>query len=214
MLVLIDNDVLFKGSCYGLLANLLASVSPRDYSAGVLASARFVIPTKIARGKLRGDRSLALQRLIEFLSHAESLEPTDEEQVMAADLELAALKMGVSLDTGESQLSTILVKRLLPLFLTGDKRAIVAMEKLLDAEARLLPICGKVICLEQMFAAAFARENGDGLRSAVCREPDIDKALAICFSCHSDSIPRESHAEGLRSYIEALRREATRVLAQ
>jgi hypothetical protein len=214
MLVLIDNDVLFKGSCYGLLTNLLASVCPADHLAGVLASARFVIPTKIANGKLRGDRSLALRRLREFLDRAESLEPTEEEQIMAADIELAALKMGVSLDTGESQLCTILVKRLLPRLLTGDKRAIVAIEKLLDVETRLRPICGKVICLEQMFAAAFTTENVSALRGAVCREPDIDITLTICFSCHSESVPNESQAEGLRSYVEDLRRQATRVLAQ
>jgi hypothetical protein len=214
MLALVDNDVLYKGSCYGLLESLLSPVCTADHPSGVLASARFVIPTKIARAALRGDRDLALRRLREFLDRAEPLEPTQEEQTMAADLELIALKLGVSLDVGESQLCTILVLRLVPLFYTGDKRAIVAIEKLLDAETRLLPICGKVVCLEQLFLSVLTRENVELLRGAVCGEPDIDIALTICFSCRSESVPYQSHVEGLRSYVEDLRRQAIRVLAQ
>jgi len=213
MLALIDNDVVFKVSCYGLLETLLSPVSA-DHPPGVLASARFVIPTKIAKAKLQGDRDLALRRLREFLDRSESLEPTVEEQKMAADLELIALKLGVSLDVGESQLCTILVSRLVPLLHTGDKRAIVAIEKLLDAETRLLPICGKVVCLEQLFLNALRRESADFLRGATCGEPSIDIALTICFSCYSDQVRYESHVEGLRSYVEALRRDATRVLAE
>jgi len=211
MLALIDNDVLFKGSCYGLLRDLLAEVSQR---AGVLAASRFVLPKKISKSNLRGDRSAVLQRLNEFLEKSEALEPTLEEQEMAADLEVSALRLGLALDVGESQLSTILVKRLVPLLLTGDKRAVVAIDRLLDQDARLLPICGKVRCLEQIFAAAIAGENGNSVRAAVCSEPDIDIALTICFSCRSESVSKESHSEGLHSYIEALRRDATRVLAK
>jgi hypothetical protein len=214
MLTLIDNDVLFKGACYGLLQDLLGYVAPAVRRAGVLASSRFVIPKKITKGKLRGERSLAVQRLNDFLDQAEPLEPTVEEQQMAADLELWALKLGLALDAGESQLSTIFVKRVVSLLLTGDKRAIVAIEKLLDVESRLRPICGKVLCLEQIFVAATAGRDENNVRNAVCSEPDIDIALTICFSCHSESVPKESHSEGLQSYIEALRREATRVLAK
>jgi hypothetical protein len=35
-----------------------------------------------------------------------------------------------------------------PLLLTGDKRAIEAIEQLLDTESRLTALCGRIRCLE------------------------------------------------------------------
>jgi hypothetical protein len=209
----IDNDILFKGACYGLLTDLVSIVCPAEEAVGVLGSARFVVPNKIERSTLKQKPASVLEALFEFLSRATVLEPVTREQEMAADLELTAQRLGLSLDTGESQLCAILVHRFLSLLFTGDKRAIAAIERLLDVDPRLIPICGKVMCLEQAFASALARDGSVLLRCAVCAEPDIDKALTICFSCHSESVTVQSHTEGLQSYINALRAVATRVLA-
>jgi hypothetical protein len=209
----IDNDILFKGACYGLLVDLVSTVCPANGAVGVLGSARFVLPKKIAGSALRRDHASVLQALFEFLGRATVLEPLGGEQDMAADLELAAQELGVSLDAGESQLCAIMVHRLLPLLFTGDKRAITALERLLDADPRLVPIAGKVMCLEQAFVLALARDGCDTWRRAVCAEPGVDKALTICFSCHSESVPEQSHRDGLQSYISALRCVAARVLA-
>jgi hypothetical protein len=213
MKVLVDNDVLFKGSCYGLLDDLVSAVCPEDGFVGVLGAARFVLPKKIRQSKLKKDPEVALAALLGFLARSAEVEPIEEEQMLAADLELAAQQIGISLDVGESQLCAILVQRLVPLLFTGDKRAIASIEQLLDSNPRLVPVCGKVLCLEQAFAAAYARIGGDRLRSAVCAEPEIDKALTICFSCSSESVPNESHMQGLISYIADLRKSAHRALA-
>jgi hypothetical protein len=208
----IDNDVLLKGACYGLLADLVSLTCPSDEDVGVLGSARYVVPGQIAKRALNRDRAVALDVFFKFLDKATALEPLDSEQDMAADLELTAQQLGVSLDAGESQLCAILVHRSLPLLLTGDKRAIAALERLLDVYTPLTPICGKVVCLEQLFAFALAKEGGDRWRHAVCAEPGVDKSLAICFSCHGESVSVESNIAGLRSYINDLRSVATRVL--
>jgi len=210
MNVAIDNDVLFKGACYGLLDRLLSGISSM---AAVLGSARFIIPKKLERTSLNGDRAKALETFLAFLSRSATLEPTDNEQGMAADLELAAQRLEVNLDAGESQLCAIMVRRAFGLLLTGDKRAIVAIERLLDAEPQLTPICGRVKCLEQVFVDAVAREGHVTLRVGVCGEAGIDKALAICFSCKSQAVDGPCVLEGLRSYINDLRRQAGRVLA-
>ena len=131
---------------------------------------------------------------------------------MAADFELAAQRVGASLDGGESQLCAIVVQRLLPLLVTGDKRAIAAIETILDADPRLMAMCGKVRCLEQVFAGSIARYGTAALRVAVCAEPQIDKALSICFSCRSQCVEEASIRDGLQSYINDLRQRAGRVL--
>lgn len=209
----IDNDVLFKGACYGLLAELTSTSCSKTEVAGVLGSARFLVSKKIEKGMLRGNRAAALATFLQFLSQTVALEPTNSEQGMAADLELTAQKLGINLDGGESQLCAILVHRALQMLLTGDKRAIAAMEKLIDAETRLMPICGKVKCLEQLVHDALDNADHGIFRRAVCAEPDIDKALAICFSCTNQSPTAPSVIEGLQSYIRSIRREASRVLS-
>jgi hypothetical protein len=212
MNAVIDNDVLLKAACYGLLDKLVWTASPQN-GTGVLGTARFVVPRKIKNARLNNDRGKALQNLWTFLNQTEILEPGDDEQRMAADFELAAQKVGANLDEGESQLCAVVIQRVLPLLVTGDKRAITAFESILDADPRLPAICGKVKCMEQVFAASAGQHGCDMLRLAVCAEPEIDKALSICFACKSQRVEDASILEGLQSYIGHLRQCARRVLA-
>ena len=212
MSTVVDNDVLFKGACYGLLDKLVWTTSSSGVM-GVLGSARFVVPKKIEKANLNGQPAVALGLFLAFLRQAETLEPTDREQRMAADLELAAQMLGVSLDTGESQLCAIVVQRSLPLLVTGDKRAVAAIESLIDSDARLVAICEKVKCLEQVFLGSVVRHGCATLRTCVCSEPGIDKALSICFSCKTRLLDDATVLEGLQSYIKDLRQRVTRVLA-
>jgi hypothetical protein len=211
MKALLDNDVLLKGACYGLLTQLAAAI-PGDGTVGVLGASKFVVTHYLKRYKLNSKKGIAEARLLTFLSSNEVVEPTPEEQDVAATLESTAQRLALALDVGESQLVAVLTVRLLPWFATGDKRAIVAIERLLDADTRLAHIVGKIICLEQLVKRLVTGDSG-ALRGAICSEPTVDKTLSICFGCASSEAALATILEGLESYIGALRADATRVLA-
>jgi hypothetical protein len=209
---LVDNDVLVKSACYGLLCDLGTSIAGAPSSCGVLGAARFVVPKAIDRQHLQRETVLARTAFQEFLEQSEVVEPAPAEQELAAELEAAAQALALNLDAGESQLVAILVTRAVPRLLTGDKRAIVAMEQLLDTMPPLQPLIGRVHSLEQAVRRLMKSAGIDTVRSAVCAEPGIDKTLSICFSCSSTDASPASIAAGLESYIADLRAAAERVL--
>jgi len=212
MKALVDNDVLLKAACYRLLPGLVEPYLDAALPAiGVLAAARFVLPKRIRRTVLRAGPEEAIRNLETFLSMVGSLEPTDSEQALAAELELAAQKKAIPLDSGESQLCAILITRNIGRLLTGDKRAIAAMEQLMDSVAALRMITGRVKCLEQIVKEGL--KTLPGLRASICSERDVDKSLSVCFSCTREDANVEPIIEGLTSYIEDVRKAASRVLA-
>jgi hypothetical protein len=212
MKALIDNDILVKGACYRLLAEVANSI-PGGGHCGVLGAAKFVVPHYIRRQKLAGDVAAAEMCFFSFLASSEALEPSPDERELAAALEANAQQLSLSLDPGESQLVSILVSRVLPWLATGDKRAIVALEKLVDTDARLAGLAGKIRCLEQLVQQMLTNGDCTIIRNAICSEAAVDKALTICFSCSSQDSPSGSIRQGLDSYIGAIRASAARVLA-
>ncbi|MER8953413.1 hypothetical protein NKH98_11875 [Mesorhizobium sp. M0833] len=136
------------------------------------------------------------------------VEPTAEEIELAAAYEAQAQELDLQLDSGESQLLAILVSRGCKLFLTGDKRAIVAIEEIVGHEFAHPPLA----CLEQVVAAIMAATNVAYMRSRVCAEPNADRAMSICFSCAATAVSIEAAVEGLNSHINALRSRAARTL--
>jgi hypothetical protein len=213
MKAVVDNDILFKGACYGILSDLLAAHNDGVGAIGILGAARFVIPKKIKRAKLLGSIESAEKNLMTFLAQCKILEPTIDEQMLAAEFELAGQKLGVNLDIGESQLCAIVARRIIPLLLTGDKRAIIAIEELLSNGADLDSLCGRIKCLEQIWLSALEQTDFEKMRVAVCAEPEIDKTATICFACSSQQVSADDVVEGLHSYIKYLRLKAIRVLA-
>jgi hypothetical protein len=212
MRALADNDVLTKGSCYGLLRLLIGTV-PGDGKVGILGTAKFVVPKTIKGAALRGDKKAAHSLFSEFAAENEIVEPSADEQEMAAIFEATAQDMALNLDVGESQLLALAISRCVPWLLTGDKRAIAAIEGILDSDKRLSGIAGKVKCLEQLVAALLSTGEADRVRRAICYERLVDKALSICFSCASEDADLETSLEGLTSYISDLRKSSSRVLA-
>jgi hypothetical protein len=209
---LVDNDVLFKGLSYDLLDTFLKTIPKEEDHVGILGAARFVLADKIRRRSPASVRSTEIQRLDAFLINAEIVEPTEEERLLAAEFESLGQELNVALDSGESQLCAILVERYVPLLLTGDKRAIVGLEQLLNSHARLTEICEKVKCLEQIVLDALDLCAVDSIRTCVCSHLTVDKTLAICFGCSSSSSSKVDIVAGLNSYINALRRDALHIL--
>jgi hypothetical protein len=67
---LVDNDILMKGACYGLLDELLTQTVSSTDLLGILGATRFVVAKKIRKRGLRRDRkrlSRALRLLFRVL---------------------------------------------------------------------------------------------------------------------------------------------------
>ena len=207
-----DNDILLKGACYGLLSALISTVSGEG-PVGILGASRFVIPKRITRHGLQGSPAVAETHFTDFVAKNAVVEPSADEQQMAALFEEAAQRLSLNLDAGESQLVAILVSRSLRCFLTGDKRAIASIDGLLDSDSRLGVAVGKVRCLEQLVTAALATLDMDQMRQSICAEPSVDKTLTICFGCRSKRGELSTILAALASYIADLRTKASRVLA-
>ena len=209
---LVDNDVLFKAACYGFLRELIATVTLVE-QVGVLGAAWFVISKKITKTGLKKSGEDVLHDLRDFLDGVETVEPTEAEQSMAAEFELAAQRLAVSLDPGESQLCAVLICRTMRLLITGDKRAIVAIDRLIQVDHRLAYLSGRVWCIEQLVLIMLSDGKVASVRKAICDESSVDITLAICFSCTSAKTDEAQVRAGLESYVKDLRSKAPKVLA-
>ncbi|MBA2679384.1 MAG: hypothetical protein H0U76_13420 [Ktedonobacteraceae bacterium] len=211
MTELIDNDILLKGSCYGLLHDLMAA-NCQSMPVGYLAVAKFVVGKKLKKMKLRGELAQAVSVFNTFLSSHEAIEPTSEEAALASELEATAQAQALPLDTGESQLLAILATRGATALFTGDKRAIMATERLLDCVPILAAVVGKMKCLEQLLKQMLEGNALDAIRGIICGEPDVDRALTIFFQCFSSCVQLEDTLAALDSYINDLRRSSPKAL--
>lgn len=206
--VLMDNDVILKTCCYGLVEEVLGCVSGKAWTIYVLGVVRYVVGRAISKRKNISDRDGAASRLSYLLGTVALIEPDDDEISLAADFEHAAQSLGVELDGGESQLLAVLIRRSSSLLLTGDKRAIRAIEPILQAIEYRQHVEHRVACLEQIMMAVVGRHGAETIHHRVCSEAAVDKSLAACFSCSSDTCDLQSILDGLASYIRDLRRDA------
>lgn len=192
----VDNDLILKSVSYGLTEAFWPECNAN--SIGVLGAARYVVHHEIDRAGLNRGAAAAHSDLSGLLARCEELEPTKEEITLAAEIELAA----------------IVVVRDLPLFETGDKRAISGLEEARRHLRALNALQGRVRCLEQIVRRAISvEERFDGFSSGVCAESGVDKSLSICFGCFGNSpADRTTVHEALTQYILEVRRSASNVL--
>lgn len=205
---LLDNDVLIKVSAYKLSGITLDRTTFEGVPPAMLGVGRFVVRDRLARSSRFADGAAALTCFNEMLPGLSLLEPTDAELQQAAEFESYALSTNSELDGGESQLLAILISRSAKLLATGDKRAIKAIEAIAAVEAQ-----GRIACFEQLVASIALAISTNDLQSAICSEPNADKALSICFKCASQApLTAAAVSEALNSYIEHVRLQASSVL--
>lgn len=196
---------------YGLISRLLISEPYGTDRFHMLGAARFMIAKKLTkRPPLRGGDG-ALAEFKAAIANIVELEPTEAETRMAAELEYLAREMDLELDGGESILCAILVSRNKDFVFTGDKRAITAVGALLSNQTAQ-GLSNKLVCLEQLFVWLVQRDDAGDVRTAVCSEPEVDKALTNCFGCRSHTSNATSWTEGLESYIGSIHAAAPCVL--
>jgi len=208
---LLDNDIIAKPIAYGVGESLVVGNGLPVDRYSVLGTARFVLPKKIRKEKPRRGSNGALADLDWFLAQVATAEPSDDELEIAAQLDKHARMHELALDQGESQLVAMLVTRGLDYLLTGDKRAIRALESLSNSENDT-ELWQKVVCLEQLALWLVARNGTNGVRDAVCKHPNVDKGLEGCFACPTSGPVQEECIRGLSSYVEHLKEEAPNCL--
>lgn len=201
--VLLDNDVVLKACAYRCHSETLAAMTLDGEPPAMLGIARFTLRTRLGGQNSLTDPKGATQAFEMMLAELRLLEPTKDEIALAAELEEQASVKALDFDTGESQLVAILLLRSLPLLVTGDKRAIVAISGISLGGAE-----GRIACQEQLIARLLRDIPHTTLRDRVCAEPRADKALTACFACSAPSVSVDDVLAGLDSYTGHLR-EAT-----
>ena len=211
MSIAVDNDILHKGSGYGLLQEMINLIPAQVHEVNVLRTAKFVVTDKLRKANLAD----ALSKFQQFIQRVQCVEPTASEAILAAELEYEAQCASLSFDTGESLLCAIAIKRSFSFLVTGDKRAINSLERLILASLRneIIKLAGKVICLEQLMFRMVNNSDARSIQRAICAQPRLDKTLSICFSCTSPEVGPESWLQCLTSYISELRSSASTILA-
>lgn len=209
----VDNDVLLKLCLYGLHFKLREASNYQVEEAYFLGAARFLLPKLAKRKAQLSELTQVLSNIDQLLGSMAVIEPEPYELELAAQLETVAAERNLSLDFGESQLCAIVVSRSLNLLITGDKRAIEAVEQLLHLDD-ITPLSGKLVCLEQLISSWLkAGTDHSVLRQHICSCPTADKTLAMCFSCRSNGTSLDSVLDALSSYIEHIKQRAPNTLA-
>ena len=207
--MLIDNDVIIKLAAFKLGSQLEIAIARIDVQpATMLGVGKFVVRDRLVRADWLTDRASVLAALEDFLTILAFVEPTNAELETAAEFERTALQLNLELDGGESQLLAILLNRNYKVLLTGDKRAILAIASIAPNQAQ-----GKLACFEQILLDIAIRANIDDVRTNVCREPKVDRAAYVSFSCFSSSkTDLATIAIGLESYIRDIKNKANDIL--
>jgi len=202
--VLLDNDVVLKACCFGLGSEMISCISVNGTPPAILKVAEYVIRKRVRRH----NRETAERLLCTLLSTIGRIEPDDEELGLAAAFEETAQAQNLELDSGESQLLAILLRRNHRLMITGDKRAIRAIEEIVGKELG----SPRIACFEQLVTSILRRSDIVEVREKICRERSLDRAIAACFACSSPVVSISSVFDGLRSYIDDLRKDTQHVL--
>jgi hypothetical protein len=206
--VLMDNDVVLKAACYALGDEVLSATTLERVPPAMLGVGRFVIRSRLTRASNIADSGRATIAFERMIATMLLVEPDEDELAAAADLEAEAIHRDLELDGGESQLLAILAKRACSLLITGDKRAIAAMAVVATAD-----VGSRIACLEQLIAHVATANDFPSVRTRICAEPKVDRAITSCFACSSPNTPDTADVlTGLASYASHLDRSAPGVL--
>jgi hypothetical protein len=212
--VILDNDVLLKMAAWSLAAEAAAVLAPRG-GASVLEVTAIVVVRQLQRSRRIHDKDAAAAVLAIMLDRCMRLEPTQGELELAADLETLAQERGVPLDSGESLIAAVAATRAAASCLTGDKRAIEALEAVAADLGLTESLSGKVACLEQLMAAISRLHAPGQLQARVCAEAVADAAMGLVFCCRSlATLDAGALDAGLQSYVEHIRGKAPALLLQ
>src|ERR1700744_1684382 len=110
-LVGLDTDIVIKCAAYLLLNDVILWAQGPGDKAAILGATRYTASSRLTKQHLRDGADAALANLEQALQLLDTLEPSDEETKLAANLERIAQTLSLPLDTGENQLAAIAILR-------------------------------------------------------------------------------------------------------
>lgn len=204
MVLLIDNDAILKLASYGLLdvAFSMFNIQPKDIH--VLATAKYALLP--AQGRLRRCKTEeCANRLESFLAKVNKLTP---DGVDAGILDMLIAKPGI--DAGEALLIGVAASDSDSYIITGDKRALEALQMGEGLDNVRNALAGRMLSLELLFSFLVEGDFAQ-VQESVRNQPGVDKALTNAFGV-SAPVDLASVRAALDSYVSYLRRSTGTLL--
>jgi hypothetical protein len=191
MIILADNDIIYKLACFDLLQEFLTCLEAAPQDIYVLSTLKYKL-----RKKLKND-PIPLKRLEEFVAVI-----SEVPQASAQSLERF-----VGLDVGEQQLFAVMIEYAdTSQLVTGDKRALQAVAELAVTDQALLHILsGRVECFEGVLLGLIQRYGFEVINAKISAYPNADGLCRMAFGINRT---QEHAEEAIRSYLESIRSEA------
>ena len=203
MIVLADNDILIKLCALDLLDEALSWFGIDRKSVRVLDSAEPYVRKHAVRLETRYG-SEAIRRLREFLHTATPTRcgPLDE-----VDL----LRDVVNIEAGEAILIGATGEYPDVIFLTDDKRCLIALHESAACRKIAERLEGRAYCLAQLLLGLIHLRGWDTVRSRVLANVQMDDLLRSTFQ-DADQIPEAVILARLRSYVAVQRSKTGNLL--
>lgn len=198
MVLLIDNDALLKLASYDLLDTALVMFDIRSEDIHVLATAKYaLLPAKERLRRCKTEE--CADRMESFLSKATNLSADDAD---ASTLDALVERPGI--DAGEAIIVAVAVAKPDAFIITGDKRALDAMQIGQGLDSVRDVLAGRVLSLELLFSFMVEGDFAQ-VQARVRSQPGVDKALTNAFGVSAPA-SLESVRVALDSYVAHLRR--------
>ena len=209
MIVLADNDILFKLARCDLFDGFLASFSITVDDIRILKSARFSIRSKKHRNRIDGE---SLARLTAFLNSVRDVEAEPDPTTIAALNE----QTDKNIDAGEAVLFSICPLIPESAIVTGDKKSLAG----LTAASRVDTVCaglcnalaGRIYCFEQVLTRILDHFGFEAIRQKLIDGRECDGGMALWLGSGLDATETKFR-EGLTSYLNDARRLSGTLLA-
>lgn len=198
MTLFIDNDALLKLASYDLLDTALIMFNIQWEDIQVLATAKYaLLPAKDRLRRCKTEQCAT--RLESFLSRVTKLSADDAD---ATTLDALAERPGI--DAGEAVMFAVAASKSDSFIITGDKRALEALQIGQSLDGVREALAGRVLSLELLFSFMV---EGDFAQVQACvrSQPGVDKALTNIFGVSAPA-SLESVRAALDSYVAHLRR--------
>lgn len=194
MIILADNDIIYKLACFDLLQELITFFGCNPQDIHVLSTFKY----QLRKNKKFRQNPVVVARCEAFLASV-------SEAPVAATPNLEKF---TGLDTGEQILFAVMIEQYESnRLITGDKRALELVGKLAANDHVLLEqLSGRVECLEGILLGMIDLFGFDAVNAKVT---DFDGVDGVCQIAFGKGRTREHAEEALRSWLNGLRGTAS-----